>query len=81
LYLIASGKAGFHLAGGFASNGYAEHSPGGYALGACFVCEVVMTGMFVLIIMGATDKRAPGLAPIAIGRSHAHSSHQHYSHQ
>ncbi|MHB0960198.1 MAG: aquaporin Z [Pirellulaceae bacterium] len=68
LYLIASGRAGFDVAGGFASNGYAEHSPGGYSLLAALVTEVVMTMMFVLIILGATDKRAPqGFAPIAIG--------------
>ncbi len=68
LYLIASGKAGFSLTGGFASNGFGEHSPGGYSLVAAFVCEVVMTFMFLFIILGATDKRAPaGLAPIAIG--------------
>jgi aquaporin Z len=68
LYIIASGKTGFTTSAGFASNGYGEHSPGGYSLMAAFVCEVVMTGMFLLIIMGATDKRAPqGLAPIAIG--------------
>lgn len=68
LYLIASGKAGFYLAAGFASNGYAEHSPGGYSLLAALVCEVVMTMMFIFVIMGSTDKRAPqGLAPIAIG--------------
>ncbi len=68
LYLIASGKEGFDLAGGFASNGYGEHSPGGYALGAAFVSELVMTFMFLLIILGATDRRAPaGFAPIAIG--------------
>ncbi len=68
LYFIASGKAGFDLSGGLASNGYGDHSPGGYSLGAGFVTEVVMTGMFLLIIMGATDKRAPqGFAPIAIG--------------
>jgi aquaporin Z len=68
LYIIASGKAGFTTSAGFASNGYGEHSPGGYSLMAAFVCEVVMTGMFLLVIMGATDKRAPqGLAPIAIG--------------
>jgi aquaporin Z len=68
LYLIASGAAGFDLAGGFASNGYGEHSPGGYSLTAALVCEVVMTFMFLIIILGATDKRAPaGLAPIAIG--------------
>jgi len=68
LYLIASGKAGFSLAGGLASNGFGDHSPGGYSVMAAFVCEVVMTGMFLVIIMGATDKRAPaGFAPIAIG--------------
>ena len=68
LYLIASGKAGFDVAAGFASNGYAEHSPGGYTLLACLITEVVMTAMFLVIIMGATDKRAPaGFAPIAIG--------------
>ncbi len=68
LFLIASGKAGFDLAGGFASNGFAEHSPGGYSLVAALVCEIVMTMMFLLIILGATDKRAPaGFAPIAIG--------------
>ena len=68
LYLIASGAPGFDLAGGFASNGYAEHSPGGYDLKAAFVTEVVMTAMFLVIILGATDARAPkGLAPIAIG--------------
>jgi aquaporin Z len=68
LYLIASGKAGFSLSGGFASNGYGAHSPGGYSLTAALVTEVVMTMMFLLVIMGATDKRAPqGLAPVAIG--------------
>ncbi|MEZ4393838.1 MAG: aquaporin Z [Polyangiales bacterium] len=68
LYLIASGKEGFSLAGGFASNGYGEHSPGGYSLVAAIVAEVVLTLMFLVIIMGATDKRAPaGFAPIAIG--------------
>jgi aquaporin Z len=68
LYIIASGKAGFDLSAGFASNGYGEHSPGAYALISCFVCEVVMTMMFLFVIMGATDKRAPqGLAPVAIG--------------
>ncbi|MHC5065108.1 MAG: aquaporin Z [Planctomycetota bacterium] len=68
LYLIASSTAGFDLAGGFASNGYGEHSPGKYTLFGALVCEVVMTMMFLLIILGATDKRAPeGFAPIAIG--------------
>src|SRR3954454_1112725 len=68
LYVIASGKAGFDLAGGFASNGYAAHSPGGYSLVACLVAEVVLTFMFLMIILGATDRRAPqGFAPIAIG--------------
>jgi aquaporin Z len=68
LYAIASGKAGFDLAGGLASNGYGEHSPGGYSLAAGFTTEVVMTLMFLLIILGATDRRAPaGFAPIAIG--------------
>ena len=66
--MIASGKPGFSLAGGFASNGYGEHSPGGYSLVAAFVCEVVMTFFFLLIILGATHGRAPaGFAPIAIG--------------
>ena len=68
LYSIASGKAGFDLAGGLASNGFGEHSPGGYSLAAGFTTEVVMTMMFLLIILGATDRRAPaGFAPIAIG--------------
>jgi aquaporin Z len=68
LYLIASGKAGFDVAAGFASNGYGEHSPGGYSLQAALITEVVMTMMFLVIILGATDKRAPqGFAPIAIG--------------
>jgi aquaporin Z len=68
LYVIASGKEGFSLAGGFASNGYGAHSPGGYALGACVTAEVVLTFMFLMIILGATDRRAPqGFAPIAIG--------------
>ena len=68
LYLIASGKAGFDLADGYASNGYGEHSPGGYSLTAALVAEVVLTLMFLLIILGATDKRAAaGFAPIAIG--------------
>ena len=59
LYIIASGKAGFDVSAGFASNGYGEHSPGGYSLLAALVTEVVMTMMFLLVIMGATDKRAP----------------------
>ena len=68
LYLIASGKPGFDIAGGFASNGYGAHSPGGYSLQAALLAEVVMTAMFLLVILGATDKRAPqGFAPIAIG--------------
>jgi len=68
LYLIASGNAGFNLSAGFASNGYGAHSPGGYSLLAALITEVVMTMMFVLVILGATDKRAPqGFAPIAIG--------------
>ncbi len=68
LYLIASGKTGFSLAAGFASNGYGDHSPGGYSLVSALVTEVVMTMMFLLIILGATDKRAPqGFAPLAIG--------------
>lgn len=68
LYVIASGAPGFDVAQGFASNGYGEHSPGGYSLLAALVCEVVMTAFFLIIILGATDKRAPaGFAPIAIG--------------
>jgi aquaporin Z len=68
LYIIASGHAGFDAAAGFASNGYGDHSPGGYSLVACLVDEVVMTFMFLIIILGATDERAPkGFAPIAIG--------------
>jgi aquaporin Z len=68
LYFIASGQAGFDLAGGLASNGFAEHSPGQYSMAAGFVTEVVMTFMFLVIILGATDARAPaGFAPIAIG--------------
>jgi aquaporin Z len=68
LYVIASGRAGFDVSAGFASNGYADHSPGGYSLLACLVAEVVLTMFFLLIIMGDTDRRAPqGFAPIAIG--------------
>ncbi len=68
LYVIASGQDGFSLSAGFASNGFGEHSPGGYSLTAMLVCELVMTLFFLLIILGATDKRAPaGFAPIAIG--------------
>jgi aquaporin Z len=70
LYFIASGKEGFDLAGGLASNGYGDHSPGHYALSACFVAEVVLSFMFLLIILGSTDPRAPkGFAPLAIGLS------------
>ena len=68
LYFIASGKEGFTLADGFACNGYGEHSPGGYSLGACFLAEIVLAFMFLMVILGATDRRAPaGFAPIAIG--------------
>lgn len=68
LYLIASGNASFNVAAGFASNGFGEHSPGGYSMLAALVCEVVMTAFFLLVILGATDKKAPaGFAPIAIG--------------
>ncbi len=68
LYLIASGKAGFDVHAGFASNGYGEHSPDGYSLGAALLCEFVMTFLFLVVILGATDERAPsGFAPIAIG--------------
>lgn len=68
LFLIASGTAGFDPSAGFASNGYGEHSPGGYSLGAALIAEVVLTFMFLIIILGATDRRAPaGFAPIAIG--------------
>src|SRR5580704_11446020 len=68
LYVIASGKEGFSLAGGFASNGYGAHSPGLYALSSCLTAEIVLTFMFLMIILGATDGRAPkGFAPIAIG--------------
>lgn len=68
LYVIASGKAGFDASAGFASNGFGEHSPGGYSMVAALVTEIVMTAMFLLIILGATDARAPqGFAPIAIG--------------
>ncbi len=68
LLAIASGKAGFDVSAGFASNGFGEHSPGGYSMHAALICEVVMTAFFLMVIMGATDKRAPaGFAPIAIG--------------
>jgi aquaporin Z len=68
LYLIASGKAGFDVSGGFASNGYGDHSPGKYSLLAAALCEVVMTMLFLVVILGSTDKRAaPGFAPLAIG--------------
>lgn len=68
LYIIASGAVGFDVSAGFASNGYAEHSPGGYSLLACLVTEIVMTMMFLIVILGATDERAPkGFAAVAIG--------------
>ena len=68
LYIIASGQAGFDVSAGFASNGYGDHSPGGYSLLAGLMTEIVMTAMFLIIILGATDKRAPqGFAPLAIG--------------
>ena len=68
LFVIASGRPGFDLSAGFAANGYGAHSPGGYGLGAAFLCEVVMTFMFLMIILGSTDKRAPqGFAGIPIG--------------
>lgn len=68
LYLIASGQAGFDVTAGFASNGFGDHSPGGYTMMAALIAEVVMTMMFILVIMGSTDSRAPaGMAPIAIG--------------
>ena len=68
LFVIASGQAGFDATGGFASNGYGAHSPGGYTMMAALVCEVVMTAFFLIVILGATDDRAPaGFAPIAIG--------------
>ena len=68
LYVIASGKAGFSLAGGFAANGYGEHSPGGYTLLAGLVAEIVLTAFFLIVILGSTHKDAPSqLAPIAIG--------------
>jgi aquaporin Z len=68
LYVIASGAAGFSLSAGFAANGYGAHSPGGYPLLSCIVCEITMTAIFLFVIMGATDKRVPqGFAPIPIG--------------
>ena len=84
LYLIASGTGGLRgLARGFASNGYGEHSPGGYSLVAALVTEVVMTLMFLVVILGATDRRAPpGFAPIAIGLApHADPPDQHPRHE
>jgi aquaporin Z len=70
LYFIASGKAGFDLSSGFAANGYADHSPGGYSLGACLLAEIVLTFFFLLVILGSTDRRAPqGFAGIPIGLS------------
>lgn len=68
LYLIACGKTGFEVSAGFASNGYGDHSPGGYSMGAALIAEIVLTMMFLIVILGATDKRAPqGFAPLAIG--------------
>jgi len=68
LFMIASGKTGFDASAGFASNGYGEHSPGGYSLQAALLCEIVMTMFFLIVILGSTDKRAPaGMAPVAIG--------------
>jgi aquaporin Z len=68
LYLIASGKAGFGLEAGFAANGFGEHSPGGYPIVSAFVAEVLLTFFFLIVVMGATDKRSPaGFAPLAIG--------------
>ena len=68
LFIIASGRMGFDVSAGFASNGYGDHSPGGYSLISAFIIEVVLTFIFLFIIMGSTDKRAPqGFAPIAIG--------------
>jgi aquaporin Z len=68
LYIIASGKEGFDVAAGFAANGYGAHSPGGYSFFAALITEIVMTMMFLLVILGSTDSRAPqGLAPVAIG--------------
>ena len=68
LYAVASGKSGFSVSGGFAADGYGAHSPGGYALSACFIAELVLTAGFIFVIMGATDSRAPaGFAGLAIG--------------
>jgi aquaporin Z len=68
LYMIAAGKPGFDAAAGFASNGFGEHSPGGYSMQAALLCEVVMTMFFLIVILGSTDRRAPaGMAPVAIG--------------
>jgi MIP family channel proteins len=79
LYVIASGATGFSTAGGFASNGYGDHSPGGYSLTACIVCELVLTFMFLMVILGATDERAPGGFDRA--RAHADPPDQHPGHQ
>ncbi len=83
LYVIASGKAGFDLSAGFASNGYGEHSPGGYALSSCLVSEIVMSFAFIFVIMGATDDRAPKAWPPGRDRAlpHAHPSDLHPRHQ
>ena len=76
---IASGSPDFTLAGGFAANGYADHSPGKYGLGACLLSEVVLTMMFLFVIMGATHGKAPtGFAPIAMGRLDPHPRNQHF---
>ena len=82
LYLIASGKAGFDLAGGFASNGYGEHSPGKYSLTSALVCEIVMTFMFLIVILGTTHSVPRRIRrPRDRSRAHAHPSHQHSGHQ
>jgi len=82
LYVIASGKAGFDLSAGLAANGYGEHSSGGYSLGSALLTEVIMTFMFLIVILGATDARAAGVcANCDWTRAHAHSSNQHSGHQ